>query len=184
MGFVYRSCMNVMRITSTLIESLVDIARGKGLAKDPLETINRIIRFAKRHVRLEPEAEVILSGNLDSSKFLTQRYSADTGKHMSTSLLAGCFFFLKEFAKELYFYILTKKINKPDTNGRTTWYEHIYSLPDSFVGFLKYFKLLEIRGVFKKFYFFIFSLYEKISHHSHSCPHRRIQCWISLMACV
>jgi hypothetical protein len=56
MGFVYRSCIEVMRITSTLVESLVDIARGKGLAKDPLETIQRIIRFAKRHARLEPEA--------------------------------------------------------------------------------------------------------------------------------
>jgi hypothetical protein len=56
MGFIYRTCKDVQRITSTLVESVINIARGKGLAKDPLETVNRIIRFAKRHVRLEPEA--------------------------------------------------------------------------------------------------------------------------------
>ena len=56
MTFVYIECRRIARITSTVIECIIDRARSMGVSDDPTEVIRRIIRFAKKNARLEPEA--------------------------------------------------------------------------------------------------------------------------------
>jgi len=55
-AFIARACRDAVRITATLVESLINQVRAKNLAQDALSVIYALIDFAKNRARLEPDA--------------------------------------------------------------------------------------------------------------------------------
>lgn len=74
-------------------------------------------------------------------------------------------------------------INSPTNHGRTTWYEHINSLPDDLVAvFLVTPTPARCGSFFNKISNPL--PYAQISHHRCSCSYRYIQCLLSLYPCL